>query len=262
MSKLGLLDGLRRAVGWRSAVDILTRRMFRVSAPVRVRAGGYAFGVRPLDSDLFVASQIFGSQEYHPGALVACALRRRAAEWRAEGRTPVIIDGGANVGYAALFFAQQHPDAVVVAVEPDPVTFRQLAANCAGVDRILPVLAAVWSHENGVSLVTDRGHGSWAHQVVEAGATPSRTLASLIAMIPGGRPLIIKLDIEGAEREVCAASADALREAACLMIEPHDFMVPGAGCLSALYSALDGRRVDTLLRGENLILYDSSLVPA
>lgn len=70
------------------------------------------------------------------------------------------------------------------------------------------------------------------------------------------------LDIEGAEREVCAAAREPLRQAACLMIEPHDLMFPGSGCLSGLYRALAGRCVDTLIRGENLIIHDSALVRA
>lgn len=254
------VDGLRRAVGWPAAANILTRRLLGLRQPVRCSAKGCRIAVRPLDSDLFVASQIFGWQEYDPGDTVTSALNQLARRWRARGRIPVIVDAGANVGYSALDFAERFPDAVVIAVEPDPETFAELVANCIGEPRIQPIHAAVWSHEGGVSLLAGSEQGSWAHKVAGLGATPSRTLASLLALVPEGRPLIIKLDIEGAEREVCAASGEDLRQAACLMIEPHDFLSPGSACLSALYGALAGRQVDTLLRGENLIIYASSLV--
>lgn len=254
------VDGLRRAVGWPSAANILGRRLLGWPQSVRASAGGHDFAVRPLDSDLFVASQIFGWREYDPGEAVTSALNQLARTWRAQGATPVIVDAGANVGYSALWFAAQYPDAEVVAVEPDPETFAELAANCAGVPRIRPVQAAVWSHENGVNLIAGSELGSWAHKVGGRGATPSRTLASLLALAPAARPLIVKLDIEGGEGEVCAASGEILRQAACLMIEPHDFLNPGSACLSALYGALAGRQVDTLLHGENLIIYPSALV--
>jgi FkbM family methyltransferase len=172
----------------------------------------------------------------------------------------VIIDAGADVGYSALDFAERFPDAVVIAVEPDPEAFAKLVANCIGEPRIQPVHAAVWSHEAGVSLLASAAPGAWASRVAGCGATPSRTLAGLLALVPDGRSLIIKLDIEGAEREVCAASGEELRQAPCLMVEPHDALAPGSACLSALYRALAGRQVDTLLRGAHLIIYASSLV--
>ena len=78
--------------------------------------------------------------------------------------------------------------------------------------------------------------------------------------IPNSRPLIIKLDIEGAENEVCRASPELLRQAACLLTEPHDRLNPGSSCLSPLYDALHGRRVDTLLVGEYIAMVASELL--
>ena len=52
------------------------------------------------------------------------------------------------------------------------------------------------------------------------------------------RPLILKLDIEGAEREVCDAAPEVVRAFPCIMIEPHDSRIPGAGCLSLLFEQL------------------------
>lgn len=254
------VDGLRRAVGWPAAANILTRRLLGLPQPVRCNVKGCRIAVRPLDSDPFVASQIFGWQEYDPGDTVTSALNQLARRWRSRGRVPVIIDAGANVGYSALDFAERFPEAVVIAVEPDPETYAELVANCIGEPRIQPVQAAVWSHEGGVSLLAGSEQGSRAHRVAGLGATPSWTLNSLLALVPDGRSLIIKLDIEGAEREVCAVSGVELRQAACLMIEPHDVLSPGSACLSSLYGALAGRQVDTLLRGGNLIIYASALV--
>jgi hypothetical protein len=56
---------------------------------------------------------------------------------------------------------------------------------------------------------------------------------------------------------VVAASPDVFRSAACIMIEPHDFMLHGAACLAPLFKTLADRPMDTLVNGENLILIDS-----
>jgi FkbM family methyltransferase len=225
---------------------------------MRVRAHGHELRLRPLDSDLFVAAQIFGWQEYDLGREVTTALNRLAHIWRAEGFTPLIVDAGANVGYSSLYFARAFPEAMVVAVEPDRDSFSLLTTNCAAELRIRPVHAALWSHERGVAM-TGGGQGSWSLRVESGGATPSVTLDGLMALAPKPRPLIVKLDIEGAEREVCEAAGGILRQAPCIMIEPHDFMIPGSACLSGLYRAVAGRTLDTVLRGENLMLFDSAL---
>jgi FkbM family methyltransferase len=217
--------------------------------------------VRPTESDLFVASQVFGWKEYDVGALRCNALNALARKWRQDKLCPVIIDGGANVGYSSLFFANAYPDAVVFALEPNPHSFEVLKRNVQGCDRIIPVNAALWSHDAGVAMETgDRG--SWSDRVTEnssASLIPSVTLDQLIARQPGARPLIIKLDIEGSERETCRVSQDVLRRAPCIIIEPHDFMLPGAGNLVPLFAAIAGKEVDTLLMGENLTIMDASL---
>ena len=85
------------------------------------------------------------------------------------------------------------------------------------------------------------------------------TLHSLFAENPEWELLIVKLDIEGAEKTVVAASSDVFRSTACIMIEPHDFMLCGAACLAPLFNALADRPMDTLINGENLVLLDPRL---
>jgi len=99
---------------------------------------------------------------------------------------------------------------------------------------------------------------SWSASAREGGSTPSPTIDGLLAQIPGGRPLIIKLDIEGAERVVVAASPQAFAETKCIFIEPHDFLSPGSNCLTPLFRFAGERAFDTLVRGENLLLISSS----
>jgi FkbM family methyltransferase len=251
--------GLARAFGPLAMMSIGVRRRLRLRGAMTLRWKGQPIMVRPRESDPVVASAVLGWSEYGLGAHAEGALAQLAARWRARGGTPVIIDGGANVGYAALYFARTFPDAVIIAVEPNIDTFRVLQKNCAGHPQIRPVLGALWSHRNGVSLHSDRDL-SWADTVRDGGDTPSLLLQDLVRSVPGGMPLIIKLDIEGAENEVCRASPELLRRTACLLVEPHDYLKPGSACLSPLYDALRGQSVDTLLVGEYIALIASGLL--
>ncbi|MBR0656969.1 FkbM family methyltransferase [Plastoroseomonas arctica] len=259
-SRLRHLIGLGKAIGPLAALRVWGRRAMRQAAPVTARAGGHPIRIRPLDSDPFVASQIFGWKDYQLDAALLAGLHALARRQRAQGHQPLIIDAGANVGYSALYFAAMFPEALVVAIEPDAVTFAELRANAAREPRIHPVHGALWSHENGVNLGGAPGDGSWSRQVADGGSVPSRRLASLVAAVPGGYPLIVKLDIEGAERTVFESDGAVFAQAPCIVIEPHDFMIPGGACLAPLFAALAGRAMDTLIAGENLIFFDSSLV--
>lgn len=261
------VTGLSLAVGRLNALKILLRRMFRFRSEcwVAVKEGRNSslhVLLRPTESDLFVAAQIFGWKEYDVGSQRCQALNVLAGQWRLNGFNPVIVDGGANVGYSSIYFANAYPDAVVLAVEPNPDTFEVLKRNVNGKDRIIPINAALWSHEAGVD-ITAGDSGSWSDRVSDARSKsliPSIRLDQLMNKVPSARPLIIKLDIEGAEREACRVSQETLRAASCIIIEPHDFMLPGAGCLVPLFAAICGKEVDTLLMGENLTIIDTSIL--
>lgn len=250
--------GLARAIGTIATARTAWGRRTGLTPEIVASWNGKRIFIRPNDSDPVVASHILGWEEYSLGP-AENALRQLATSWREQGQTPVIIDGGANVGYSSLFFAQQFPMAVVIAVEPSLDSLAMLHRNCAGSPNIIPVHAAIWSHKLGVSLKTAT-QSSWADRVEEGGDTPSLTLEDLLVLVPKAKPLIIKLDIEGAEREVCAASPGTLRVSPCIVIEPHDWLNPGLGCLTPLYDAVRGRRLDTLIHGENLILIESELL--
>jgi FkbM family methyltransferase len=252
------LRHLGDVVGWAQALNITARRVFGVEAPVMVVSSFGSFRIRPADSDPSVAAQVFGTREYDLAPATTQALNALAAEWRAQGFQPVIIDAGANVGYAALYFAATFPQTKVIAVEPEPVTFRELVWNSRAIPSISCVEAALWSHGGGVTLKPS-DTGSWATRVAEPGATRSMTLSDVLQTIDRSRALIIKLDIEGAEREVLNGSQDILAAAPCIIVEPHDWLATGAASLSGLYAAIAGRALDTLIQGENLILVESKL---
>jgi FkbM family methyltransferase len=256
------IAGLNRAIGSARTLDVLVRRLLHRRGPVRahLRESRQIIEIDPLDSDLFVASQIFGYKEYSVGAAITGRLNAHAAALRKSGGTPVIIDGGANVGYSALYFADTFPEALVVALEPDEQAVAALRRNTGGHPRIRPIHAALWSHADGVRLQADSA-GSWGSFVGDQGQlTPSVTLHGLFAENPDWEPLIVKLDIEGAEKTVVAASPDVFRSALCIMIEPHDWRLYGGACLAPLFKLLADRPMDTFVNGENLLLIDSPLI--
>lgn len=155
--------------------------------------------------------------------------------------TRLVVDAGANVGLAALYFAWRFPQARVLALEPDPENFTQLCRNVAGEDRIEPVRAALWGREGHVRL-TDPGRGAWALRTEEAGGAGDRqrgaggdggpvravTLDGLLRERGLERVDVLKLDIEGAEREVLAGASAWMDRVRAVVAELHESLAPGA----------------------------------
>ena len=91
-------------------------------------------------------------------------------------RSANILDLGANVGQASLFFRTRFPGARILAVEPDPATFELLRRN-VGADPDIEILnCAVTAAPGPVRIISRRGR-SWASTVVPAsGAEPGTTV--------------------------------------------------------------------------------------
>jgi FkbM family methyltransferase len=146
--------------------------------------------------------------------------------------TPLtIVDAGANAGIATLYYANKYPEAKIVAVEPELSNFRALVKNCRNYSRVVPVQAALWNKDGEVHLGQPNEAGTdynkWAFQVVDKGlAVRAITMNTLIAEAGIESIDLLKMDIEGAEREVFE-SGEWMSKVRAVAIELHDHIKPG-----------------------------------
>jgi FkbM family methyltransferase len=167
-----------------------------------------------------------------------------------------IIDAGANIGCATIFFANRYPDAKIIAIEPEQSNFEVLQSNCADLPNVVPVLGAVWSHPATLTF-NDPHTGKWAFAMKERidDGVPVRgfTIPQLMDEFSIDRIDVLKMDIEGGEKEVFSASDLSWLDAVgTLVIELHDFL--RTGCARAVYSALVGREFEQWQRGDLVFL--------
>jgi FkbM family methyltransferase len=118
-----------------------------------------------------------------------------------------IIDGGANIGMASIYFLNRYPATRVLAVEPSPDNFDILRKNLAPyADRVTLIQGAIWKCDGHVSLQI--GQQEWLSRVREdqSGSIEAFTMRSLIGF-GNGKVDVLKLDIEGGESEVFGPEA-------------------------------------------------------
>jgi FkbM family methyltransferase len=119
-----------------------------------------------------------------------------------------VLDLGANIGLASVFFRFLYPDADVIAVEPDPATFRRLVRNVApyGVRCFNVAVGGVDGRQK-----LYRTTQSWEAALVpdvtgtdDAVEVDVRSLDTLMREIDVQKIDLIKMDVEGAEYDALA----------------------------------------------------------
>ena len=153
-----------------------------------------------------------------------------------------ILDAGANIGLSAIFFAHKYPGATIVALEPESSNFRLLQKNASPYPQIKPLQAALWNHSGHIKLI-DPDDGNDGFRTVEEDANgnaqvevvPALTVDAVISRMELTSIDLLKIDIEGAEKEVFENSSHWIDKVEVIMAELHDNLKPG--CSQAFMEA-------------------------
>ena len=174
----------------------------------------------------------------------------------------VIIDLGANVGFASIVFANRFPDTRILSLEPDEGNFLLAKKNTAPYENITVIKGAVW-HKSEPIKVVDYGHGEAAYMIEPGvGETSVRayTIKDLMKMLEITEIDVLKIDIEGAEKEIFETGHEDWVPYTKLMItETHDRYKKGTS--KAVFNTMAKYNFSLVLSGENLILYNNDLLP-
>jgi FkbM family methyltransferase len=198
--------------------------------------------LRTGTADIFTFEKIFVEGEYD------VMLPRRIS---------TIVDGGANIGCASVFFAMQYPAASIIAVEPDPLNYVLLKQNCQGYDNITTVHAGLWNQPADL-LIDNPDRGADSSRVIASRSAHARTIRGISVLdILSQHQLtridLLKLDIETSEIELFSrGSHDWLDRVGVIMIELHDRLRPG--CSAAFYAAISRFSFLRENRGEVVVI--------
>jgi FkbM family methyltransferase len=235
---------LRAIMPLRDAVTTARFAGKSMVAKVFLTPANRQIAIRLETSDIHCVEQVFLAQEYKiPFA----------------GVPRVIVDAGANIGIATLYFARTFPNAKVIAIEPEPSNFALLKKNCAGLENVTLIEGALWPTP-GTLVIEDENAEKWGMRVTDglsisgrAGSVSSITIPEILKRFEIAEIDLLKLDIEGSERDLFLNSPQNwLKRVGMIAIELHDRFRPG--CSQAFYAALSGRDFSQEVRGENIFI--------
>lgn len=151
-----------------------------------------------------------------------------------------IVDAGANIGMASIYYANRYPMAKIIAIEPEGSNFELLLRNVARYSNVVAIQAALWNRDGWISVgqpdPATGASGSWAFVTHEGQGRQVRaiTMQTLMAEMKLESIDVLKVDIEGAEKEVFER-CNWLDRIRAIVIELHDRFKPG--CSDAVNSA-------------------------
>ena len=172
-------------------------------------------------------------------------------------RPRLVLDLGANVGYASAFLLSLFPEAFVLALEPDPRNVARCRANLAPSRvRAIVIEGAVWSRFG--RLVLSRGTfgdgRDWATEVREARPAEQADVTAydvpaLLALCPVEMVDLLKIDIEGSEAALFSSNVDKwIDRVRNICIELH-----GEQCRKVFFEGMRNHTFETATSGEYLV---------
>jgi FkbM family methyltransferase len=154
----------------------------------------------------------------------------------------VIVDCGANVGLATLYFKGEYPGAQIISVEPEQSNYEMLVKNTEKYPDIKCIKAGIWN-KNAILKVEDEFNiGKWGFICKEVNTEDENTVRALsITEIMTKHDIkqidILKIDIEGSEIELFSSNyEDWLPNTRVIIIELHDWF--RKGCSKSFFTAL------------------------
>jgi FkbM family methyltransferase len=214
-------------------------------------------------SDASTFAQIFLENQYNMRRLGRYQEIRRLYDALVSCGTPLILDGGANIGLSTLYFRKNWPQAHIVAVEPEVRNcdmFRTNTKNLSGITLVNGALAAF----PGQAAIVNPEAEAWAYRTAlvgdpNGGGMQAVSVNDLIAAGEPARPFIAKIDIEGAEFDLFSANTEWIEAFPILIIELHDWLLPKESSSRTFLKAIGGLQRDFLFYGENVFSIDTNL---
>ncbi|MBU2952159.1 FkbM family methyltransferase [Tamlana agarivorans] len=141
---------------------------------------------------------------------------------------PYIIDGGANIGMATIYFKKIYPDSEIIAFEPDKKIFDILANNIKrfGFNSVKLINKGLWNENKVLSFFSEGADAGLLSGNLVSNNDDRFESIDVESLRPylNRKVDFLKLDIEGSETEVLIDIDDLLINVEHVFVEYHSFV--------------------------------------
>lgn len=163
-----------------------------------------------------------------------------------------IIDAGANIGIASVFFKTKYPNATIVSIEPDLQNCELFKLNTQHYQDIHLFQAGLGPDKGKRFKIRNENVAPYSYQLEQASeGIQAITIPEICAKFGYEKIDILKCDIEGGEKVLFERNTEWIESVDNLFIELHDHYALGAS--KQLLACVQGGFY-LRFRGENVVL--------
>lgn len=180
-----------------------------------------------------------------------------------KSKKPLIIDGGANIGFSASYFAKLFYDSEIVAVEPEVKNFSMMKRNCAKLNNINFLNKALGSNCGFVEIENiEADHNAFRTTKIyrQSNSIEMITVDNILNDYSNFFPFIIKIDIEGFEDDLFSKNVSWVDKFPIIIIETHDWMLPKTANSKNFLNVISQRNRDFIHKGENIFSISNDII--
>jgi FkbM family methyltransferase len=235
-------------IGFLSATTYKALNFLSIKKPLRVNLFGHKVVIRSLTPDLSVALSNLGEEFSVLSGLL---------DKKFEG---IIVDAGGYIGTSSLKLSDLYPNAKVIAIEPSSENYKILKQNTKKNKNITVIQAALAPISKGDIVLSNRGTGEWGFTIISNPKDNPRathiekvktiTLSEIRGMFDHKEIGLMKLDIEGGEKDLIEKDSKNMHDIYAIFAELHDRIIDG--CTDA-FKGLSPDRIVLNFGGEKYL---------
>lgn len=221
MKRLKSINNHIKKIGFAQTLSYLFQRFYlKKGELIRLKVPG-------LKLPLYLRNRYYDTHIFHQ------IFIREEVDFYYDSKVKIIMDCGANIGLASLYFLRKFPDAEIISIEPEFLNFNLLKTNTQAYKNIKVLHSAVWFENKNLKII-DNGEGEASYITSETGSLKSIeevkafTINEIMLMNNLKFIDLLKMDIEGSEYEIFNNDvSEWLNKSNMIAVEIHEYLKPG-----------------------------------
>lgn len=210
--------------------------------------------------DYITIREIFINECYSFNSLQQCySIKKYYNEILKKNKIPLIIDAGANIGASSIYFFNTFKESKLICFEPEKNNYNLLDKNFKNKFNFNSALG----YQNGKVSLTNLTNDPRAFKFEKNSKSNNKNITNSIELISlkdllnkhGSDyvPFILKVDIEGGEKNLFNKNDNIVDNFKVVIVEPHDWLYPGERTMSNFLANISNLNRDFIILNENIV---------